>query len=100
MAVVDAEHLAIGAAQLHHVKRLAQRWQLGQFALGRHQLRTAAVGHAVALAVDGGGGPQAKAAGLGQLTAGVDLAGKDVGAVVLTQEEFDTKKAELLKKLV
>jgi hypothetical protein len=72
VAVVDADHFAVGAAQLDHVERLAQRRQLGQLALGRDQLGLARVGHAVGLAVDGRGGADAKARGLGHLAAGVD----------------------------
>jgi hypothetical protein len=85
VAVVDADHFAVGAAQLNHVERLPQRRQLGQLALGRDQLGLARVGHAVGLAVDGRGGADAKARGLGHLAAGVDGPGEDVGAVVLAQ---------------
>ena len=85
VAVVDADHFTVGAAQLDHAERLAQRGQLGQFALGRDQRCLAGVGHAVGLAVDGGGGADAKALGRRHFAAGVDGAREDIGTVVLAQ---------------
>jgi len=84
-AVVDRQHLAAFAAQLDQRERLAQRRQPGQLALGGDELGLAAVGHAPALAVEGGGGAHRQRPHVGQAHAGWHRAGEDVGAVVLAQ---------------
>ena len=84
-AVFDAEHLAVGAAQLDHREGCTQRWQLRQLALGRYQGDLLVEGNAVGLAIDGGGDTHAELRRVGHGTLQRQRAGEDVGAVVFGQ---------------
>ena len=83
--VIDGQHFAVGAAQLHHLRRPLQRGAVGQLALGRHHLHAQVGSHAVRLAAQHGVGAHRELPRGGQGLRHIYRAREDVGAVVFAQ---------------